>query len=159
MVMLSVARPVFRVTPTAWGRSQYTTWPGSMGFPSTLRVTLTLTLVLLEFLAPPPVAVACSLAGSDLNSSQSESARACAGAMVFNVPLALTVSHNQCDECGAPSRANWVSMIFSKSDGGSAPLRKTPFTKNPGVPATPTLRPCSMSASILDLNLPLLRHD
>src|SRR5713226_6748162 len=68
-------------------------------------------------------------------------------------------SHNHCDECGAPSSANWVSMIFSKSAGGSAPLRKTPFTKNPGVPATPTLRPCSMSASILDLNLPLSRHD
>src|SRR5229473_2824162 len=85
--------------------------------------------------------------------------RASAGAMVFNVPLALTARHNHCDECGAPSSANWVSMIFSKSAGGNAPLRKTPFTKNPGVPATPTLRPCSKSASILDLNLPLSRHD
>jgi hypothetical protein len=76
-----------------------------------------------------------------------------------NVLLGLTAQYNHCDECGVPSSANCVSMIFSKSAGGTAPLRKTPFIKNPGVPAMPTLRPCSKSASILDLNLPLSRHD
>jgi hypothetical protein len=45
---------VFSVTPRAWSRSQYTTWPG---FPSTLTVTLTLARELLEFLPPPLVAV------------------------------------------------------------------------------------------------------
>src|SRR5260221_1064967 len=36
--------------------------------------------------------------------------------------MAPTARHNHCDECGAPSRANWISMIFSKSAGGTAPL-------------------------------------
>jgi len=52
MVMLSVARPVFRVTPTAWGR--HNTQPGRLhGIPVNLEGDLTLTLVLLEFLASP----------------------------------------------------------------------------------------------------------
>src|SRR5207245_9355247 len=34
-----------------------------------------------------------------------------------------------------------LSMIFSNSACGWAPLRKTPLIKKPGVPATPTLLP------------------
>lgn len=66
--------------------------------------------------------------------------------------------HSYFEELRAPSSANWPSMIFSNSAMGCAPLRNTPLTKKPGVPATPTLVPCSKSAAILDLNLPLSRH-
>src|SRR5262245_19749162 len=58
-----------------------------------------------------------------------------------------------------PRSANWVSMIFSNSACGWAPLRKTPLMKNPGVPATPSLCPCPKSAWILETNLPLSRQD
>jgi len=51
--------------------------------------------------------------------------------MVFDVPLVLTARHNHCDECGAPSSDNCVSMIFSKSAGGSAPLRKNTVYEEP----------------------------
>jgi hypothetical protein len=131
---------------------------GHQGFASTFTVTLTLARSPLEYLSPPFVAVACSLAGSDLNAGTN--AQALLPLQWFSTcRWRRQRANNHCDVCGAPSSANWLSMILSKSAGGSAPLKKTPFTKNPGVPATPTLRPCSMSASILDLNLPLLRHD